>query len=275
MNNNNNFTTFGRSGCRLTIKIEENIVNKTSNSIIYNDRLYLQFIKQSQFQEIFNLTTPKTFKFQSTDILHNFDMEYIHGQTFEEFCLYSNINEIDKFVVNIISYLKYNINNSIYTEINFNKLKNKLILLKNNINFKLDNYFNYLLNNPIEYLPIGKCHGDLTMSNIIFAEKYYLIDFLDNPYETPFNDIIKIKQDSQHEFYFRLLNRTNTKVKLCLDYINKQLDSSFENIINIKEFIWLSIFNLLRILPYLKDEEEIKTILVNLKTYEYYITSRR
>ena len=32
--------------------------------------------------------------------------------------------------------------------------------------------------NPIESILIGKNHGDLTMSNIMFSDKYYLIDFM-------------------------------------------------------------------------------------------------
>jgi hypothetical protein len=109
----------------------------------------------------------------------------------------------------------------------------------------------------------------------MFSDKYYLIDFLDNPYETPLNDLIKIKQDTEHNFYFNLIGKSDTKVKVCLDYLDKQLNTKFEEVQNSHQFIWLSIFNLLRVLPYLKNRSEIQSILKSLKKYERYITSSR
>jgi SAM-dependent methyltransferase len=44
-----------------------------------------------------------------------------------------------------------------------------------------------------------------------------------------------------------------------LDYLDKQLNTKFEEIQNSHQFIWLSIFNLLRVLPYLKNESDFFT----------------
>jgi hypothetical protein len=172
-------------------------------------------------------------------------------------------------------FLSDNIKNSILTEINFSKLQIKLDSLFNLLGSGVEMYIRFLLDNPIESILIGKNHGDLTMSNIMFSDKYYLIDFLDNPYETPLNDLIKIKQDTEHNFYFNLIGKSDTKVKVCLDYLDKQLNTKFEEIQNSHQFIWLSIFNLLRVLPYLKNRSEIESILKSLKKYERYITSSR
>jgi hypothetical protein len=172
-------------------------------------------------------------------------------------------------------FLLNNIKNSILTEINFSKLESKLDNLFKLLGNDVGNYIKFLLKNPIETLPIGKNHGDLTMSNIMFSDKYYLIDFLDNPYETPLNDLIKIKQDTEHNFYFNLIGKADTKVKVCLNYIDTQLNQTFSDILESHQFIWLSIFNLLRVLPYLKSKNEIESILKSLKKYEYYITSSR
>ena len=48
---------------------------------------------------------------------------------------------------------------------------------------------------PIEIeIPMGKCHGDLTFSNILFnGNNYYLIDFLDSFIESPLLDLVKIE----------------------------------------------------------------------------------
>lgn len=272
---NNNFSKFGRSGC--SFRLDENgiILRKISSGLDYNSRLYSQYLKQCNFENNNNFSTPRQYVFDKTNELHYFDMEYIYGKTFNSFCLESNVSEILSFCDNLQNFLSNNIKKSILTEINFEKLEKKLIYLSSVLDVDLKIYINFLLNNKIETLLIGESHGDLTMSNIIFSEKHYLIDFLDNPYETPLNDLVKIKQDTEHNFYFQLIGKTDTKVKICLDYIDNQLNKNFYEIIHSHEFIWLSIFNLLRMLPYLKNNNETKAVLKNLKKYEHYITCSR
>jgi hypothetical protein len=272
---NNNFSKFGRSGCTFYLDSSGIILRKISSDSEYNSRLYSQYLKQSKFEDSNNFSTPIPYKFEKVNKLHHFDMQYIHGKTFNNFCLDSSIDEIIGFSENLKMFLLNNIKNSILTEINFSKLESKLDNLFKLLGNDVGNYIKFLLKNPIESLPIGKNHGDLTMSNIMFSDKYYLIDFLDNPYETPLNDLIKIKQDTEHNFYFNLIGKADTKVKVCLNYIDTQLNQTFSDIIESHQFIWLSIFNLLRVLPYLKSKNEIESILKSLKKYEYYITSSR
>lgn len=268
-----NFLKFGRSGCKFYL--EENRLIKISSAIEYNGRLYSQYLKQSKFESNNKFSTPSTYIFDTNRDLHSFSMDYIHGKTFENFCIDSNIHEIKVFSESLKLFIRENFKNSVLTEINFEVLKTKLNDLKNKLESSCHLYIDYLLNNIITRIPIGKNHGDLTMSNIIFSDRYYLIDFLDNSFETPINDLVKIKQDSEHNFYFDLINCYNTKVKICLDYINKEIDSEFYDIINSKEFVWFSIFNLIRILPYLKKDSEKKSVLKNLKKYECHFTSSR
>lgn len=270
---NENFLKFGRSGC--SFYLDESRLIKISNNTEYNGRLYSQYLKQSKFESNSRFSTPATYSFDMSNNLHSFSMDYIHGKTFEGFCIDSNIHEVKMFSESLKLFIKENFKNSVLTEINFEVLKNKLSSLKNKLETYCHSYIDYLLNNPINKIPIGKNHGDLTMSNIIFSDKYYLIDFLDNSFETPINDLVKIKQDSEHNFYFNLISYYNTKVKICLDYINKEIDSEFYDIINSKEFVWFSIFNLIRILPYLSNDNEKKAILKNLKKYECHFTSSR
>jgi hypothetical protein len=268
-----NFSKFGRSGCKFYLDENGIILRKISSHSEYNDRLHSQYLKQSKFESNNNFATPIPYKFNKSEELHFFDMEYIHGKTFNNFCLNSSVDDILAFSENLNLFLIQNFKSSLSTEINFNKLENKLLKLSNQLGDGVLKYINFLLSNPIESLPIGKNHGDLTMSNIIFSDKHYLIDFLDNPYETPLNDLIKIKQDTEHNFYFNLLGNVETKVKICLDYIDNELNKKFDYLIGSHEFIWLSIFNLLRVLPYLKSKKEVESILKSLSKYECYITS--
>jgi hypothetical protein len=272
---NDNFSKFGRSGCTFYLDESGIVLRKVSSDPEYNSRLYSQYIKQSRFESISNFTTPKPYNFEKSNKLHYFDMEYIHGRTFNTFCIDSSVDDIVGFSEDLKKYLSYNFKNSITTDIDFLKLKHKLEHLNSAVGEEVKVYVKYLVNNPIQTLPIGKSHGDLTMSNIMFSDKYYLIDFLDNPYETPLNDLVKLKQDTEHNFYFNLVGKVDTKVKVCLDYLDSQLNKEFSDIITSHEFIWLSIFNLLRVLPYLKSKKEIHSIIKSLKKYEHYTTSSR
>jgi len=272
---NENFSKFGRSGCSFYLDEKGIILRKISSKPEYNDRLFSQYLKQFKFENINNFATPKPYEFNKSKNLHYFDMEYIHGKTFNSFCLDSNVDQILDFCNRLECFLNKNIKNSIVSDINFSKLELKLNNISKLLGSHFDQYIKFLINNPIKSLLIGNNHGDLTMANIIFSDKYYLIDFLDNPYETPLNDLIKIKQDTEHNFYFNLIGKKDTKVKVCLDYINNRINKQFYFVVESKEFIWLSIFNLLRILPYLKNKFEVESILKSLKKYECHITSSR
>jgi tRNA A-37 threonylcarbamoyl transferase component Bud32 len=271
-----NFSIFdlGRSGCNLHLHKDKLTIRKTSKNLEYNQRLYKQYQKQKKFTSVLNFIAPAVYNFNTTETLWNFDMDYIQGSTFFDFCNNSNVKLITQFCEELIGYLKHAFENSIETEINFSKLENKLLCLKKELK-NVDCYLEYLLSNPIEKLYIGNCHGDFTLSNIIFSGKYYIIDFLDNIYETPLVDLIKIKQDVEHNFYCTLIKTQNSKLKICLDYINSRLNETFASIINDHRYVWFSVFNLLRILPYLEDQKEIDITINNLKKYEHYITSSR
>lgn len=272
---NGNFSKFGRSGCTFYLDESGIVLRKVSSNSEYNNRLYAQYLKQSKFENTGNFAAPVPHRFEKNTELHYFDMEYIHGRTFNTFCIDSSVDDIVGFSEDLKNYLSYNFKNSIYTNINFLILQNKLEYLYKGSPKEFELYIKFLIDNPIKTLPIGKSHGDLTMSNIMFSDKYYLIDFLDNPYETPLNDLVKLKQDTEHNFYFNLVGKVDTKVKVCLDYLDSQLNKEFADILTTHEFMWLSIFNLIRVLPYLKNKKEIQSIKKSLQKYEHYITSSR
>jgi len=68
--------------------------------------------------------------------------------------------------------------------VKFDIFYNKYLSVKQKIKYEysveIDNYFQTYLKKDIT-IPIGYCHGDLTLSNILLKEEtYYLIDFLDS-----------------------------------------------------------------------------------------------
>ena len=59
-------------------------------------------------------------------------------------------------------------------------------------------------------IPVGDCHGDLTMSNIIFwVGKYISYRFLPSFIETPLWDVVKLEQDLIMGWSYRYMQSAN------------------------------------------------------------------
>ena len=109
------------------------------------------------------------------------------------------------------------------------------------------------------YIPIGKCHGDLTLSNILFdGGENYLIDFLDSFIESPLIDIVKLRQDTA--FYWSEKMYTNKYDSLRLHLILKILDERI--CIMASQFAWydqyyhtFQLMNFWRIMQYATKPE--------------------
>ena len=108
-------------------------------------------------------------------------------------------------------------------------------------------------------IPIGVCHGDLTFSNILFCgQQYCLIDFLDSFIETPLQDIVKLRQDSQYLWSCLMYQNPYDalRLKLISQYIDERLDKHFSQYDWYKEnYEVMQLMNMLRILPYAKEKK--------------------
>jgi len=116
--------------------------------------------------------------------------------------------------------------------------------------------------------PLGPCHGDLTLSNVILnpVDGITVIDFLDTFLETPLQDVAKLKQDFIYGWSFR--NSSSTlQVKgevLCKHYLPSavmQLEQLYAPQVKA-----LTLLCLMRIAPYIKDDvtlEWLSTSLIN------------
>lgn len=263
----------GRSGCKIIFDYQENKVIKFSASKEYNQRLKKQYQKQKEFSDVF-FKTPLAHNYSDAEPLNSFSMDLIYGKNFFEYIIYSDSKELFNFSDIIINYLNSNINGAKERKLDTNILMNKIsdIETKTNISH-LNKYFNFIKNNLFDTFLEGKCHGDFTLSNIIFSKDYYLIDFLDNIFESPIFDIIKMQQDTLHNYCFVLCNKYDYKIKIFLDYLNNKIEKNIE-IKYYNSYICLSILNLLRIIPYSLDSEK-QELIKKLSYYDTYITNRR
>ena len=121
-------------------------------------------------------------------------------------------------------------------------------------------------------IPCGECHGDLTISNMLFANnQIYLIDFLDSYIESPMQDIVKIRQDTNYYLITLLYNYKDDEYNLLqiknnLNYIDNIICLHFNNYFwYIKYYGIFQLINLIRIIPYLKDEDCLLLNKINLE----------
>jgi hypothetical protein len=245
----------GFSGCEVELKNGK--VIKTSPSFQYNDRLKKQRLKQSKFKsDLKYLSTPKVL----SSAEDSFSMEYAAGKDFVSFLSESGKKEIDKFSEDIFSYVQESISFSETQEIDSKVIKNKILQIYDKKKILCLLKFIDLLPDKLE-IPIGTCHGDLTLSNIIFQKnKLILIDFLDGFIETPLIDIAKLRQDTSYKWSLDLYQKSfdKNKINISLDYLDVRLHDSFLSIKSYKKYYLLFQFlNFARILPYTRKLKKI------------------
>ncbi len=126
-------------------------------------------------------------------------------------------------------------------------------------------------------IPVGKCHGDLTMSNILInslgqfhAKEIYVIDFLNTFMESPLQDIVKWRQDTRYAWTSTMLKNMDdldpTKMAIALKYLDHLIVDQFS------KFEWyvayyapFQILNLLRVVQHAKKEKVIVFLLEALR----------
>jgi hypothetical protein len=107
-------------------------------------------------------------------------------------------------------------------------------------------------------IPMGRCHGDLTFSNIMIAadaSAIALIDFLDSFIESPVIDIAKLRQDTL--FHWTLLMgekiEDRSRFRQIMQYLDRQIAKRYTTEVWYKNNIELILgMNMLRICPYAK-----------------------
>lgn len=218
------------------LKLENNIVTKYST--VEDPRLIVSANKQNEFKSNY-FKTPKIYEINES----SFSMEYINGESFIEFFGRASKRDLDGLIYKIDGYIQENILGDYNLPIDILKQKIKQIPSAKNvlINFKEKEYIK---------VKVGKCHGDFTFSNMVFAENIYLIDFLDSYIDSPTIDIVKIRQDTHLYWSLNMVNdvRDVIKVKLGLKYIDDWITSKYP----VEDYNLLQAINLSRIIPYAK-----------------------
>ncbi len=269
----------GRSGCKLEVLNREGVffVKKISRETDYSKRLLLQAEKQQRYflqgpQGDFK-APPVLELAPSFEKLTWFEMPYLHGQKYSEFFERSTVKEIKSLVDKFNDYFSNSFEKAEVAKVDPSLFLLKLSVVKNLLSGRTDINLNllqqtlgYLGRVPDSAIPLRPCHGDFTFSNMLFCEDgIYLVDFLDSFVESPLIDLVKFRQDTF--FYWSLLienqlpESRSAKVIQIFNYLDSRVFGNFANNKFVKEwFNYLQVFNLLRILPYVKQKEEIEFV---------------
>jgi len=105
-------------------------------------------------------------------------------------------------------------------------------------------------------IPQGPCHGDLTLSNVIYDHQggVTLIDFLDTYLESPLQDLAKLKQDFTYGWSFR---HCPVPIRIKSEiFCSMHAPAAITHIERMypRQSKVMTLMTLLRIAPYIKDD---------------------
>lgn len=251
----------GHSGCRILLYKDDHkfFVRKTSWKVSYNERLQLQLEKQKSFQSD-RLCVPLVYDSWFVWDLFYFDMQYVNCQTFASYIWSITVKEITSFVELALEHLDFSWS---YLVKDSNQIfQKKIRSLKEScpVTTSLEDQAFFLLEHfDFSTIPHSKCHGDLTLENILITpeKKIYLIDFLDSFYDSWMMDVAKLLQDlylhrsyRHHQMNVNLHLRLTIAKQALLEAIQEK-DPGNTYLIGIYHLLLL---NLLRIIPYTHDD---------------------
>lgn len=273
----------GHSGCNIDI-IEEGdnlLVKKSTLDKKYLKRLELQGNKQMNDKCLTDsIYNPSISKIEANEDECYILMDYIYANNFIDYFEKASPQDIDHFIDNFIKYIHNEIDKCEIKKVSKNVFIDKFNsvvkncekndLLKGNMRVKsiLKDCENVFTNMPEEFeIPVGICHGDLTFSNILFSSnKFYFIDYLDSFIETPIQDIVKLRQDTKYFWSTMMYKKKYDVVRLNIifNYIDDKISEHFGNFeYYYRNYDRLQLMNILRILPYVK-EEKVRDFVLNI-----------
>jgi hypothetical protein len=270
--------TKGYSSFNLSFHNNQNGWVVTKSSIENAERLKKQCQKQKDFalyiseHEVLNRMFEVPTVIEETD--SSFTMPFYNGSSIIDIIESGDHFQFESILTNLFIFIKQEAIDSELKEIKPDIFTTKLEEIK----FKTKDAQVYSIidkmNTPKQSLliPVSKCHGDLTFSNCIFSNKIVLLDFLDCYIETFFQDLSKLLQEITLQWTVITYNKPIDKIKADLAYKKlltiffKKTDTLFGDFMFDSALVSLFYqITLLRILPYIKNEDIYQLIIIKLK----------
>jgi len=250
--------------------------NKTGYSFkkvaqVNSERLVRQGKKQMKYKDEID-GSYLSFVFDVPDIisvdLKSIVMKYCFGKTIIDFIQTEDCSSIDWIVDHLKNLIEWEMEQCDYSNLSAKPFKDKLKGIPNP-----DNMHEEIISRVRNVgIPTGFCHGDLTLSNMIFSRKIILVDFHDPFIETPIQDMVKLLQEVDMRWSLLMYNKDADMPKLFIayDYLKKRIYELVEFIsskYNIPRDV-IFVFHLMvlvRLLAYAKDKKMYDLILEKCK----------
>jgi len=247
----------GNSGFCVEL-VDESTVRKSakgSGSL----RLKRQIEKQILFHDTpreDSVRAPKVFRMEGGADQFQADMEFIAARDFIQFLSEADRRMLDGFLSAMIEFIRNNLALCSSMDVS-EQIDAKLAeLARSNVPETYIKAAARLCNSPV-HVPVGPCHGDLTLSNILFKNTHlYLLDFLDCYVESPLQDIVKLRQDTLFAWSLQLYQAefNRTKIQIILRYLDRRIDAAFlPDPWYRSHYELFQLVNLMRVIPYCKD----------------------
>jgi len=262
----------GHSGCSIDIVRQGRnlIIEKGTKDPKYVERLYKQAIKQktASATKFHFIRIPEILDIKKTDTEMTMQMEYVYSKNFVDYFENAGFDQVNYFVKATDIFIQNEIERSEMQAVpasimleKFADVKAKSLSNQHIKDFGYD--FTAMMNVCEKHfkalpeymnIPVGVCHGDLTLSNILFnGNNYYLIDFLDSFIESPIIDMVKMRQDTAHSWSPLMYEGRFDKTRF--EIIVRKIDQDLDTIFSQQEWYrqYYDVFqlmNLLRVLQY-------------------------
>lgn len=265
----------GLSGCKLEIT-PDGTVRKYSPDPTYNTRLFAQSKKQDFFSKIVlkNISVPKVLGIGEEQGKFYFEMEYVFGVRMDSFLSSADKKQLMFVSDAIISYIQelkdqarpFEAKHSILSKLDQLREKSDQTSILIGIAKEVEkNGF---------VVPKTMCHGDLTLSNMIFHKnRVFLLDFLDSFVDTFLCDLAKIKQDLFYLWTPVTRGFCDARVSQASRFMWKLIENSFSSDMDTIQFRILDALNILRMEPYIKNRvqvEALRSALLKGRFYEHF-----
>ena len=247
----------GNSGFGIEL-LDESTIRKSSKGDGAN-RLMRQIEKQVSFGREFTteqIRTPRILQTDGGPGAFHADMEFIAAKDFIQFLSEADRRTLGKFLEIILGLIRCELAACELMEVS-GQIREKLAELE-----KKEVPAVYLraaedrCASPV-IVPVGPCHGDLTLSNILFkSDHLYLLDFLDCYVESPLQDIVKLRQDTCFGWSLQLYQAEfdRAKIEIALRHLDQQIDAAFLPCEwYVRHYQLFQLLNLMRVLPYCRD----------------------
>lgn len=276
----------GHSGCIIDVEnigTELRLIKKT-NELKYIDRLFEQAEKQRRYTQnkYEAIKIPRILNLEKDNVHCRVEMEYVYSKNFVDFFETGDVYQIDAFAGAICHFIDVLIEKSeiqtVLREQMIRKFENVRERILVNPECQDDPEIREILAHSAGIfslcrdmiIPVGYCHGDLTLSNVLFnGYNYYLIDFLDSFIETPLMDIVKLRQDTAYQWSVLMFNGeyAEARMKLIMSRLDCKIQQHYAQYIWYKDFYSIfQLMNFLRILQYAHEDKVVKYLKQTLKT---------